>query len=168
MTNGRTQLTIELRTKDGDDARAYATVSADRATFDGGRLIAWLDGDAIASYPVGSVAALRFGDAAAVSNAAATATAAAAAPAAPAAAPTVTAPPVPTSLPVPAQIAAADTSEAAATPPSGVGWTPGEDSLLRTLSDQHAGLTMMILKTKRPMDEVVARLSELGIDPVSR
>jgi hypothetical protein len=159
MTNGRTQLTIELRTKDGDDARAYATVSADRATFDGGRLIAWLDGDAIASYPVGSVAALRFGDATAESIAVRTA---------PAATPTVTAPPVPTSLPVPASTTPAGTAEPATTPPSGVGWTAGEDSLLRTLSDQHAGLTMMILKTKRPMDEVVARLGELGIDPNSR
>jgi len=159
MTNGRTHLTIELRTKDGDDARAYATVSADRATFDGGRLIAWLNGDAIASYPVGSVAALRFGDATGEPIAVRTA---------PAAAPIVTAPPVPTSLPVPAPTTPVDAAEPAVSPASGVGWTPGEDSLLRTLSDQHAGLTMMILKTKRPMDEVVARLGELGIDPVSR
>jgi len=53
-------------------------------------------------------------------------------------------------------------------PVSGVGWTAGEDELLRTLNDQHAGLTMMILKTRRPIDEVVARLAELGIDAKRR
>jgi hypothetical protein len=153
MAHGRTQLTIELRTPGVDDAetpRAFATVAADRATFDGGQLVAWRDGAAIASYPIDTIAGLRFGDAAAEVAVAPSATRAVAAPAAVSAPAAVTVPAGP--LP----------------PASGTGWTVGEDELLRTLNDQHAGLTMMILKTRRPMDEVIARLAELGIDATRR
>ena len=147
MTHGRTELTIELRTPN-----AFATVFADRTTFDGGQLIAWQDGAAIASYPVDAVAGLRFGGSS--MSAAVTASAAAT--------PSVDTPQIaPTALP-------STDVEPATTTPDGAGWTPGEDALLRTLSDQHAGLTMMILKTQRPMDEVIARLTELGIAPTAR
>lgn len=149
MTHGRTELTIELRTPN-----AFATVYADRTTFDGGQLVAWQDGAAIASYPVDSVAGLRFGGSATPATAAER--------------PGLEAPAsgqitqvAPTA--VPSTDIEPETASAA-----GTGWTPGEDALLRTLSDQHAGLTMMILKTQRPMDEVIARLSELGIAATGR
>ena len=161
MTHGRTELTIELRTPN-----AFATVFADRTTFDGGQLIAWQDGAAIASYPVDAVAGLRFGgssmsaDASRIADAAATPSAAVTA--SPAATPSVVTPQIaPTALP-------STEVEPATMSAAGAGWTPGEDALLRTLSDQHAGLTMMILKTQRPMDEVIARLTELGIAPTTR
>ncbi|HEU0239459.1 MAG TPA: hypothetical protein VFR11_09315 [Micromonosporaceae bacterium] len=167
MTHGRTQVTIELRTSDREDARDFATVAADRATLDGGRLIAWLDGRAIASYPVATVAGLRFavvgGSVAPVPEpepaAADTATADAA---------TAETRGTATADTGPAETGPAESEPADQAPASGTGWTYGEDSLLRTLSDQHAGLTMMILKTQRPMDEVIARLKELGIDPTGR
>jgi hypothetical protein len=146
MTQGGTELTIELRTPN-----AFATVFADRTTFDGGQLIAWQDGAAIASYPVDSIAGLRFG--AASTSVGSDAAPVDAAPVAQAVAPTA----VPST-----------DIEPATTSPAGAGWSPGEDALLRTLSDQHAGLTMMILKTQRPMDEVIARLTELGIAPTVR
>jgi hypothetical protein len=141
MTQGRTELTIELRMPN-----AFATVFADRTTFDGGQLIVWQDGAAIASYPVDSIAGLRFGGSSAAADLDA-------APASKQIAPTA----VPST-----------DIEPGTTSPAGAGWSPGEDALLRTLSDQHAGLTMMILKTQRPMDEVIARLTELGIAPTSR
>jgi hypothetical protein len=141
MTQGGTELTIELRTPN-----AFATVFADRTTFDGGQLIAWQDGAAIASYPVDSIAGLRFGG--------------------PSAAAGLDAAPV-THQVAPTAVPSTDI-EPATTSPVGAGWSPGEDALLRTLSDQHAGLTMMILKTQRPMDEVIARLTELGIAPAVR
>lgn len=154
MTHGRTQLTIELRTPN-----AFATVSADRTTFDGGQLIAWQDGAAIASYPVEAVAGLRFGSSpiAAVDAVAAVN-------------PVAVVDPVPdagTHQIAPTAVASTDV-EPATTSPAGAGWTPGEDALLRTLSDQGAGLTMMILKSQRTMDEVMARLTELGIEPTTR
>jgi hypothetical protein len=169
MAHGRTQLTIELRTPGVDDAAtspAFATVAADRATFDDSRLVAWRDGAAVASYPLNTVAGLRFGDV--------TADVAVITPGPPT---DVT---VPNGAPSPAATTSAATTPAATTPAaahvpagplppaSGTGWTAGEDELLRTLDDQHAGLTMMILKTKRPMDEVIARLAELGIDATRR
>ncbi|HKE63276.1 MAG TPA: hypothetical protein VKB59_01350 [Micromonosporaceae bacterium] len=154
MTHGRTQVTIELRTSDREDARDFATVAADRATLDGGRLIAWLDGRAIASYPVATVAGLRF--AVVGGNVA------------PVAEPEPAAAETATPETGPADGGQAEDGPADQAPASGTGWTYGEDSLLRTLSDQHAGLTMMILKTQRPMDEVIARLKELGIDPTGR
>ncbi len=141
MTQGGTELTIELRTPN-----AFATVFADRTTFDGGQLIAWQDGAAIASYPVDSIAGLRFGG--------------------PSAAAGLDAAPVIQQV-APTAVPSTDI-EPATTSPAGAGWSPGEDALLRTLSDQHAGLTMMILKTQRPMDEVIARLTELGIAPTVR
>ena len=141
MTQGGTELTIELRTPN-----AFATVFADRTTFDGGQLIAWQDGAAIASYPVDSIAGLRFGG--------------------PSTAAGLDAAPVIQQV-APTAVPSTDI-EPATTSPAGAGWSPGEDALLRTLSDQHAGLTMMILKTQRPMDEVIARLTELGIAPTVR
>jgi len=149
MTHGRTELTIELRTPN-----AFATVFADRTTFDGGQLIAWQDGAAIASYPVDSVAGLRFGGSPAVANAGA--------------APNTGAVPGTDSQQIAPTAVPSTDIEPATTSPAGGGWSPGEDALLRTLSDQHAGLTMMILKTQRPMDEVIARLTELGIAPTVR
>ena len=158
MTHGRTELTIELRTADGrvteaaptDQPTAFATVYADRATFDGGQLVAWQAGAAIASYPVDSVAGLRFGSWQPTQQLEE-------APGQLAAEPTIASTMPPTAV-QPEAVSSA----------SGVGWTPGEDALLRTLSDQNAGLTMMILKTQRSMDEVIARLTELGIAPTTR
>ncbi len=141
MTQGGTELTIELRTPN-----AFATVFADRTTFDGGQLIAWQDGAAIASYPIDSIAGLRFGGSSTGAS--------------------LDAAPVIQQV-APTAVPSTDV-EAATTSPAGAGWSPGEDALLRTLSDQHAGLTMMILKTQRPMDEVIARLTELGIAPTVR
>jgi len=149
MTHGRTELTIELRTPN-----AFATVFADRTTFDGGQLIAWQDGAAIASYPVDAVAGLRFGgttpnaDVATIADVDAVSDAG-------------------THQIAPTAVPSTDI-EPTTTSPAGAGWTPGEDALLRTLSDQDAGLTMMILKTQRPMDEVIARLTELGIAATRR
>lgn len=150
MTHGRTELTIELRTPN-----AFATVFADRTTFDEGQLVAWQDGAAIASYPIDAVAGLRFGHALLFAG---TADGSVIAESPTAASATQIAPTAVPSTDV----------EATTTRPAGLGWTPGEDALLRTLSDQHAGLTMMILKTQRPMDEVIARLTELGIDTTQR
>ena len=150
MTHGRTELTIELRTPN-----AFATVFADRTTFDEGQFVAWQDGAAIASYPIESVAGLRFGHALLFGGAAD-------GPVTVESSPTAnTAQIAPTAVP-------STDIEPATTSPAGVGWTPGEDALLRTLSDQHAGLTMMILKTQRPMDEVLTRLTELGIAATER
>ncbi len=143
MTHGRTELTIELRTPN-----AFATVFADRTTFDGGQLIAWQDGAAIASYPVDAIAGLRFGGSSSIANVDAVSDAG-------------------THQIAPTAVPSTDI-EPATTSPAGAGWTPGEDALLRTLSDQDAGLTMMILKTQRPMDEVIARLTELGIAATRR
>ena len=145
MTHGRTELTIELRTPN-----AFATVFADRTTFDGGQLIAWQDGAAIASYPVDAIAGLRFGGSSSIADVAM-----------PRSSDAGTHQIAPTAVP-------STDIEAATTSPAGAGWTPGEDALLRTLSDQDAGLTMMILKTQRPMDEVIARLTELGIAATRR
>ncbi len=144
MTHGRTELTIELRTPN-----AFATVFADRTTFDGGQLIAWQDGAAIASYPVDAVAGLRFGGSSSTANVAPIADVDAVSDAG-------------AHQIAPTAVPSTDIAPATASP-AGAGWTPGEDALLRTLSDQDAGLTMMILKTQRPMDEVMARLTELGI-----
>jgi hypothetical protein len=144
MTHGRTELTIEMRTPN-----AFATVFADRTTFEGGQLIAWQDGAAIASYPVDAVAGLRFGGSSPIAGVATIADLDAVSDAG-------------THQIAPAAVPSTEI-EPATTRPAGAGWTPGEDALLRTLSDQDAGLTMMILKTQRPMDEVIARLSELGI-----
>jgi hypothetical protein len=142
-----------LRTPGVDDAAtspAFATVAADRATFDDSRLVAWRDGAAVASYPLNTVAGLRFGEV--------TADGAVITPPATSAATTSAA-----TAPAPAHVPAGPLP-----PASGTGWTAGEDELLRTLNDQHAGLTMMLLKTKRPIDEVTARLAELGIDATRR
>ena len=149
MTHGRTELTIELRTPN-----AFATVFADRTTFDDGQLVAWQDGAAIASYPIDSVAGLRFGHALFAGTADGSV-------ATDSPAPTGTAQMAPSAVP-------STDIEPTTTSPAGAGWTPGEDALLRTLSDQDAGLTMMILKTQRPMDEVIARLTELGIAATQR
>lgn len=149
MTHGRTELTIELRTPN-----AFATVFADSTTFDGGQLIVWQDGTAIASYPVDAVAGLRFGGSATIADKATIAAADAV-------------PDGGTHQIPPTGVPSTDI-EPATTSPAGAGWTPGEDALLRTLSDQDAGLTMMILKTQRPMDEVIARLTELGIAATRR
>jgi hypothetical protein len=149
MTHGRTELTIELRTP-----HAFATVFADRTTFDGGQFIAWQDGAAIASYPVDAVAGLRFGGSAPIADVSRNADADAVSD-------------VGTHQIAPTAVPSTDI-EAATTSPAGAGWTPGEDALLRTLSEQDAGLTMMILKTQRPMDEVIARLAELGIAATRR
>jgi hypothetical protein len=150
MTHGRTELTIELRTPN-----AFATVFADRTTFDDGQLVAWHDGAAIASYPIDSVAGLRFGHALLFAGTADESIAADS--------------PEPEGATQIAPTAVPSTDiEPTTTSPAGVGWTPGEDALLRTLSDQDAGLTMMILKTQRPMDEVIARLTELGIAATRR
>jgi hypothetical protein len=150
MTHGRTELTIELRTPN-----AFATVFADRTTFDDGQLVAWQDGAAIASYPIDSVAGLRFGHALLYGGTADGSVAAD--------------PPAlaGTAQMAPSAVPSTDI-EPTTTNPAGAGWTPGEDALLRTLSDQDAGLTMMILKTQRPMDEVIARLTELGIAATQR
>ena len=150
MTHGRTELTIELRTPN-----AFATVFADRTTFDDGQLVAWQDGAAIASYPIDSVAGLRFGHALLYAGTADGSVAA------DSSALAGTAQMAPSAVP-------STDIEPTTTSPAGAGWTPGEDALLRTLSDQHAGLTMMILKTQRPMDEVIARLTELGIAATQR
>jgi hypothetical protein len=164
MTEARIGLRIELRPTDGrGDQGAFATVSADRITFDDDTLTASRDGVAVARYPLDSVAALYFGTP--------TATALPASVSDSSAVDTINAIDAHAGGELePSAMTALDgrtsPTEAVAPTASGTGWTPGEDALLRTLSDQRAGLTMMIIKTQRPIAEVTARLHELGIDPV--
>jgi len=160
MTEARIGLTIELRPTGGrGDHGAFATVYADRITFDDDTLTASRDGVAVARYPVDSVAALSFGPTATALPARAGDFGAVDA--------SSTAGGELEASAAPALDGRASLTEAAPPTASGTGWTPGEDALLRTLSDQRAGLTMMIIKTRRPIDEVIGRLRELGIGPVS-
>jgi hypothetical protein len=154
MTNPAGPITIELRTADGNASMAYAVVDADRATFDEGRFIAWRRDAAVASYPIDAIAALRFaGSAVAPVQRASDAHDNAAEPMADSATPTTPATPAPAT---PAIVGG---------PPR---WTAAEDALLRTLSEQHAGLTMMIIKTQRPMEDIIARLTELDLAAPTR
>ena len=59
MTDGSTELTIELQASIGATG-AWATVSADRITFERGQLVAWRRAAVVARYPIDSVDALRF------------------------------------------------------------------------------------------------------------
>src|SRR5215475_8992481 len=120
MTEARIGLTIELRPTGGrGDDGAFATVYADRITFDDDTLTASRDGFAVARYPVDSVAALSFGAPAATAlparagdsgavDASSTAGGELEASAAP------------------ALDGQASLTEAAAPTASGTGWTPGE------------------------------------------
>ena len=155
MTNPGGPITIEVRTADGNASMAYAVVEADRATFDDGRFVAWRRDTAVASYPIDAIAALRFaGSAVAPVQRAGDARDNAAAPM--------------------ADSATSTTPATRATPatPAIVGgtprWTAAEDALLRTLSEQQAGLTMMIIKTQRPMEDIIARLTELDLAAPAR